>query len=331
MKLFEDMFSSHRGAGVIGTLVAVGVLAVLGVLFILVFDEDFQGGEQTIESIIRDQAKQTENLAIAIANKEKLIADAGRYKKTADELTTTARQLQSKKALSEETLSRITAIKESIQKKQAEWDQYVIAYRKAERSQEIGKQYPELVTKSGRVYKAVTIKKIDDLRISVSHEGGSGSIPWSELPPELIERLQFTQALAEQQQKMELGAAQHFSTSAQASDIQSSIAYLRQKMEDATTAFEVKKTAVEQCQNKINDSRNQINRLQSMISAEANKEGLRQTPRYRSQIQDHERTIESENNRVKEFIAVEAKYNETMRELQKQIGELTQKLESIKK
>lgn len=330
MKLFEDMFSSHRGAGVIGTLVAVGVLAVLGALFILVFDEDFQGGEQTIESVIRDQAKQTENLVAGIANRKKLIADAKRYKTSADELASFTRQLQSKKALTDDALARIEVIKESMKKKQAEWDQYIIDYRKAERFQEIGKQYPELVTKSGRVYKAVTIKKIDDLRVSVSHDGGSGSIPWNELPADLIDRLQFTQALADQQQKMELGAAEHFSTAAKASDIQSSIASIRQKMEETTAAFQIKKASVTQSDAKINDSRNQINRLQGMIQAEANKEGLRQGPRYRSQIQDHERIIETENNRIKEFVAIETKYNETMNELQKQLAELTKKLESVK-
>jgi hypothetical protein len=67
-----------------------------------------------------------------------------------------------------------------------------------------------------------------------------------------------------------------------------------------------------------------------MIQAEANKEGLRQGPRYRSQIQDHERIIETENNRIKEFVAIETKYNETMNEMQKQLAELTKKLESVK-
>jgi chromosome segregation ATPase len=129
---------------------------------------------------------------------------------------------------------------------------------------------------------------------------------------------------------MELGAAEHFSTAAKASDIQSSIASIRQKMEETTAAFQVKQSAVTQSNAKINDSRSQINRLQGMIQAEANKEGLRQGPRYRSQIQDHERIIETENNRIKEFVAIETKYNETMNEMQKQLAELTKKLESVK-
>ena len=55
MKFFEDIFSSSRGAGVIGALLALLVLVGFGTLFLFVFDKGMQGGDITIESVIRDQ------------------------------------------------------------------------------------------------------------------------------------------------------------------------------------------------------------------------------------------------------------------------------------
>lgn len=49
---FTDMMSSGRGAGVIGSIMAVVVLGGFVLLFVLVFDEGLQGGGETIESVI---------------------------------------------------------------------------------------------------------------------------------------------------------------------------------------------------------------------------------------------------------------------------------------
>lgn len=331
MKLFEDMFSSHRGAGVIGTVVAVGVLGVLGTLFILVFDEGLQGGAQTIESVIKDQGKQMDQLAATIVTRKEQLGGIAINKKTADEIASVSRQLESRLSRCQEAKDEIAQIQEAMAKNQSEWDAYTIAYRKSERAAEIGKQYPEITTRSGRSYKAVTIKKIDDLRVTVSHEGGSGTIAWNELPDELMDRLLFTKELAEQQQKAEQGAVAQISASAQEADIRTSMAYLKEKMEEATRAFEVQSSYVAQSRAKIIESESQIRRLHSLISGEANKDGLRQTPRYRSQIKDHEKTIEAERQRISDFATVQQNHEKTMRDLNDQWEQLNQKLQKVPK
>jgi hypothetical protein len=219
---------------------------VLGTLFILVFDEGFQGGEKTIESVIRDQDKQIEQLTTTIAILTNQLGDIAKNKKTADEIASITRQVESKVTLCSEAQQQIDGLKDGIAKNQAEWDAYTIAYRKAERAAEIGKQYPEITTQSGRVYKDVTIKKIDDLRVGISHQGGSGNINWNDLPKELIDRLLFTKELADIQTKAEQGAVATFSASAEIADIQTNMAYLKEKMTDATTAFESQSAMVSQ-------------------------------------------------------------------------------------
>ena len=44
--------SSARGPGVIGMIMALIVLLGFGVLFMFAFDEDLQGGGQTIEALV---------------------------------------------------------------------------------------------------------------------------------------------------------------------------------------------------------------------------------------------------------------------------------------
>lgn len=326
MKFFEDMFSSHRGAGVIGTVVAVGVLAVLGTLFLLVFDQDFQGGEKSIEAVIRDQGTQIEQLSSAIRARTNQLGDVAKNKLIAENIDSLKRQLESKGKRCVDANQQITVLHDAISNMEQERQAYIVAYRKAERAGEIGKAYPELTTKAGRTYKSVVIKKIDDLRVSVTHEGGSGVIYWNDLPDEMMDRLQFTKELAEQQTKLEQGSAAQFAASAKESDIKSSIAHVKEQMSNATSTFESQKSQVSQSEAKIQDCQRQITQLRGMISREANKDGLRQTPRYRSQIEDHERTIEAERKRMADFQIVRQKYEQNITEFNARLSELNQKL-----
>ena len=54
---FSDMMSSGRGPGVIGMVMALIVLLGFGLLFMFAFDEGLQGGSQSIQSVIAQQAK----------------------------------------------------------------------------------------------------------------------------------------------------------------------------------------------------------------------------------------------------------------------------------
>ena len=86
---FTDLLSSSRGPGVIGTLLALLVLVGFGTLYLFVFDEGLQGGQKTIEAVIRDQGLEIENHKIQIQNARERLERAAVFKakgKEADDL-----------------------------------------------------------------------------------------------------------------------------------------------------------------------------------------------------------------------------------------------------
>jgi hypothetical protein len=330
MKLFEDMWSSHRGAGVMGTLIAVGILIALGSLFILVTDERFAGGEKTIESQIRDQGKQIENLTDQIASHKAMIVSGQENQGIAEKIESLSKQQSAREQKTAVTKTQIEQAAADIASLQRSWEQYKTKYRAFIRNKNIGSSYPEIQTQSGRKFTNVTIRKIDDLRVSISHSDGSGTIPWDDLPADMIRLLQFTPELAEARRKSENQAAQHFSNAATSSDIQESITFIEEKMKDATAQFEKKRSAANNSPSIIANARADIQRLQQMIVQEMSKEGLRQTPRYRSQILDHEKTIRSEQDKVAEFSRIQTRHDEQMADWQNQIATLRQKLSEVR-
>lgn len=331
MKFFEDMLSSHRGAGFIGTLIAVGIFVALGSLFILVSDENFQGGGKTIESEISDQKKQIEQLESTIEHYQKSILAGQQNQKVAVEVDSLTRQLQSREQRVTDANATIEQTNKEITETSQAWEQYKTAYRKYIRAKTIGTNYPEIVTQSGRKYTNATVRKIDDLRITVAHDGGSGSIPWNELPKEIIELLQFTKELAEAQSLNEKKAVQHFTQAADTSSIKEAIASVEGKMKDANAVFQSKQAAAANSPQTIMRCQDDIQRLQQMIVSEQNKEGLRQTPRYRSQILENEKTIRLEREKTAEFARYQVRHQEQITEWEQQLAQLREKLTKAEK
>ena len=326
MRFFEDMLSSHRGAGFIGTLIAVGIFIALGSLFILVSDEDFQGGGKTIESEIRDQKAQIEQLGVTIENYKKSIIAGKENQKSGEQFESLSRQIKPRQERITAAQEQIVTYNKEIEQLYQNWEKYKTAYRADIRAKTIGAKYPALVTKSGRTYTNATIRKIDNVRITVSHEQGSGSITWNDLPDEIIDLLQFTQELADAQIKSESSAAQHFSDAATTSGLKEAIASLEEKIKDANALFQSKQLAASNGPQIIMRAEADIQRLQQMIAAEQNKEGLRQTPRYRSQVLENEKTIEKEREKSAEFARFQVSHREQMAELERQLAELKDKL-----
>lgn len=331
MKFFEDMLSSHRGAGFIGTIIAVGIFIALGSLFFLVSDEQFQGGGKTIESEIRDQKAQIEQLHITIEHYKKSIIAGKENQKNAEQFDSLTRQLQSRQERVTAAQEQIVNYNKEIEQLFQTWEQYKTAYRADIRAKTIGAKYPTIVTKSGRTYTNAIIRKIDHMRISVAHDQGSGSIPWHELPPEIIDLLQFTQELADAQSKTENAAAQQVSDAATTTGIKEAIASVEEKIKLATSQLQAKQLAVNNSPQVIMSAQSDIQRLEQMIANERNKEGLRQTPRYRSQILENEKTIRIEREKVAEFARAQARHQEQMVEWTQQITQLKEKLAKAQK
>lgn len=323
---FEDWFSSHRGAGVIGTVVAVGVLISLGSLFLLAFHEDDDKGK-SISRIILEQGKQIDQLRNAVHSVNMRVIELKRNHEISRECDVLQRRLSDQSLQCHEQEMALKEAQRGMESLIQEKKQYTDLYRSFIRKNEIGKSYPELITKSGRTYRRVVVKKIDDLRVGITHESGGGTVKWNDLPDDMYQRLLFNEDLALAQSKKESDAASHFASQFEDSEIKSSIMALEESMADAKSAFESKRALASQSSAKISSAQDQIRRLQKMIHNEVQKEGLRHTPRYRSQIMTLEKSIDEERRRIAEFSIAEQTHRQEMKEMTRRADLLRKKRE----
>lgn len=188
---FTDLMSSSRGPGVIGTLAALLVLVGFGTLYMFVFDESLQGGQKTIEAVIRDQETEINGTRTSIANLQQRMQDAAVFKQQAKEVA----ELESRAKQSEQRIAGLTADRDAAQaaasEAKAKWEAYKDAYRESEWAAAKGEKIEKLVTVSGKEFARVVIKEVSHKGIDISHEGGLRLIPADDLPPELRDRLQF--------------------------------------------------------------------------------------------------------------------------------------------
>lgn len=326
MGMFDDMFTSSRGPGVIGTGLALVVLVGFGSLYLLVFDEEMQGGDKTIESIIRDQAGEIESYEKSIVMQKESIEKSKERVKLSDEVVGLDRQIALRQTRIDEMKAEITEAGAAIEKVGADWEIYKTAYRKAERARAIGEEFPELTTKSGRSYKGVKINKIDDLRTSITHSQGGGAIAWNEMPDELADRFQFTKELADALYKKEHEVLDDLGDAADITEIRASIDFINSKMKDSEALYNTKAQVNNQAQGRIQGLENQIQGLQAQLAAEANKAGLRQGPRLRAQIQDCRNKINNERANIAGFPAVQKEYKDERDKRLKAVQDLQKRL-----
>jgi chromosome segregation ATPase len=191
---FSDLLTSSRGPGVIGTLVALLVLVGFGTLYVFVFDEGLQGGQKTIESVIRDQAGDIDNIKIQIENAKKRIEEADIAKAKARE----ANGLATRNAALVKQIEELTAAKaaaaEEITKAGEAWEAYKDEYRKSEWASAVGDKMDDVKTPSGQVFTGVEVKGVDHTGVRISHSAGSKTIAPEDLPPDLYDRFQFDMA-----------------------------------------------------------------------------------------------------------------------------------------
>jgi chromosome segregation ATPase len=329
MGMFDDLFSSSRGPGVIGTGLALVVLVGFGSLYMLVFDEEMQGGDKTIESIIRDQAGQIDSYEKSIAMQKDSIEKSKERVKLSDEVVGLERQIALRQTRIDEMKAEITEAGTAIEKVGTDWEAYKTLYRKAERGRAIGEEFPELTTKSGRSYKGVKINKIDDLRTGITHAQGGGSIAWNEMPDELADRFQFTKELADALYKKEHEVIDVLGDAADMTEIRSSIDIINSRIKESDALYNSKAQDNSQAHSRIQSLENKIQGLRNQIAAEANKQGLRQTPRYRSQIQECQNKIAAERGNISSFPAYQMEYRASRAKRLADVQELQKRLRDI--
>jgi hypothetical protein len=330
MKIFDEILTSYKGAGIIGTVVAVGTLIALGSMFVLASDDRFSSGREPIAYVIKKQEQKIARLKESVENTNQYIAAAKVHEIKAQELAKLKMRLKSCSEKSSQVNGQIAEHVHEAEQIRKELEKYRTKYRAFIRAKMIGANYPEIVTQSGRSYKNVTIRKIDHMRMSISHSEGSGSISWNELPNDLIDLLQLTQELANEQARMESGYAEHFSRAASRSQIQESMALVEEKIQVLDQQFENKRALVRNSQSIITQARADIQRLNAMIQQDMKRDGLRQTPRYKHQILENEKIIQREQQRISEFSLLRYAHQQQVSELRSKLSTMERELNQIK-
>ena len=191
---FNDMLESGRGPGVIGMLMALAVLAIFGLLYVFAFDEKMMGGGPTIESVIRDQAREIEDYRNKLIDREKDLAKTSRIAVVSQDLSTVNRR----KRLLEDKIASVTKSvlegKNELVALSGVFETYKDQYRNFVRDKAKGEILPQLETQSGSIYKNVNIREVTAVGMQIRHDEGLKRIPFEDLPKSMIDYYQFDAA-----------------------------------------------------------------------------------------------------------------------------------------
>lgn len=241
MAIFDDLISSSRGPGVIGTLVALIVLIGFGVLFLFAFDEGMGGGNKPIESIIREQAVELESVKSSIASKTKALEISPERKKIAGEVEEVSRQTRLNKGKLDGVVRIIEKVKAEIAATEKGLEDYKQSYREQVRGEAIGLKYPELKTLSGKSYQKVTVTRVDAIGMAFSHADGSTRADFDDLPADVQEYFQY-----DAKEKEKAKAAETKVAGQHADDVQSALSAADRSKQNE----EMKKAETEKAQAK---------------------------------------------------------------------------------
>lgn len=211
MSFFDDLITSSKGPGVIGTVMALVVLSGFVLLYFFVFDSNMIGGGKRIEAVIRDQATEIGALQERLEAKTKETAIVPERQKIAAELEEVSRKKLADKETLDGLVGRIARVKNEIVETGKGYEAYQQAYHVQIRGEAAGRKYPELKTVSGKSYKDVTITRVDAIGMAFTHQDGSSRVDFSDLSSDIQEQFQYNPKEKEQARKAEdTATGKHF-------------------------------------------------------------------------------------------------------------------------
>lgn len=287
---FSEMMESGRGPGVIGMLLALVVMAIFVILFIFAFDEKFQGGGKTIESVIASQAREIDDVKTAISESEKQLVDIPSRTAQAGKLAALKRENQMRESGINDLESGIKAANEDLAALALEFETYKDKYRTVARGKAKGETIERLEARDGTVYQNVTIREVTPIGLQIMHDGGLKRVPFEELPASMIDRFQFDAkqkdaALAKEQQARE----QHDAAVSAAKEAESDRLEDKRKA-DAAARKQAAVRGIAAKQSRILSMQQEIRSLQSAIDSESYKT-ISRAPQMRVQLAGKQREL----------------------------------------
>ena len=284
---FTDLMSSERGPGLIGMMMGLFVLLGFGVLFVFAFDEGSQGGDHSIESVIKHQTEEIDGYQANIEfGKLKLDQAPARIAQ--------GRELTRLKRGGQEAIVDLTKGIEkrsaAIALQEAAFGDYKDQYRAHVRGKAKGQTIGKLETLKRVVYNDVVIREVNPVGIQIRHADGHKRIPFEDLPETMKDHFQFDpkqkdQALAEESASMnELEAAVIVTNSL------ADKANVMRQSADAELIREKTIRAISSKESRIQALAGEIDRLNNSIREEERKP-ISKAPGMRFKVVDNGRAI----------------------------------------
>lgn len=285
--MFNDLLTSSRGPGVIGTVLGVVVLLGFAFLFLMVTDDRFIGRSKDPAHEIRQHEARIEDLHEAIAtarNEEERRRELGRVAEEAKRVGTHAAGLRPRVEQMEQ--EKDAALK-AMETTRAEWDAYRERYRNAERASAKGERYERLETQSGRVYEDVEVIQVDAVRMQVRHKGGISGIDVAELPKNLQDRFQFDSGETDRKLGEEIVEERFRELGKRITDTRKNHAARQQALANARKEKHANEARMRELQSQIEGLPQLITAKRSELAAEAYKR-VRNTERIQRELQELE-------------------------------------------
>lgn len=188
--MINDVLTSGRGPGIIGTILAAIVLGGFSGLALMVFNESGGGTEATVEEQLATQQTRLANLDLQIEEQTAQLKVIGIYQERKNELKKCQNSLaqKTKELTTFQTAQKLT--QETLHDFYDQWENYKASYRKNERALWKGRVI-DLSSIRGSDYQSAKISSITPLAIRVMLSAGPRSVPYEELPSEIQDQLQF--------------------------------------------------------------------------------------------------------------------------------------------
>lgn len=294
---FSDLMSSGRGPGVVGMLLALVVMAGFGILFLFAFDDGMQGADQSIESVIAQQAKDIDSLKASIEDTRKGLESQPALEAKAKQLKSVHTDNLMSAGKIEGLRKSEVSVKETINGIVTGFEKYKDEYRVFARAQAKGEQIPSLTTLTGKVYEAVMIREVTPIGMQIRHKDGHMRIPYEELPKELQDRFQFDSKQKNEALVAESNATkEHNSAVAKANDaVDQALANQKERDQQAAQANAARALATKKSQ--ISSMKDEIQRLERAITIETHKK-LSRAPQMREELADKQTQLSTLENQV---------------------------------
>lgn len=197
--MFDDLFSSSRGPGVIGLLLGIIVLAGFCGLGFAVFDGRLNGdfaNKRNQESATNEQ--RIANLKTQIANNNENRESWRKLQQDAKAAEEVRRAVELRKPKVVELKGQVKAEENKNVAARAFWENYKEQYRAFARERLVGTEIEKLVTADGKTFENVRVTSVTPYEIKFSHANGATGVKLATLDEKLKDVLQFSEEKAEE-------------------------------------------------------------------------------------------------------------------------------------